>query len=69
MMDIKIFTNGEGGQGGWLEAGGIFLFDMLLYYFINVIIKTSAVSLLFTLYIVLIVNIVVKNLHFPSSEK
>ena len=38
-MDIKNFTN-WGGKG----AGGIYFFDIFLYYFINVIIKTLYIS-------------------------
>ena len=37
-MDIKIFLKG-GGQGDGLE-GGLIFFTYLLYYFINVMIKT-----------------------------
>ena len=43
MMDIKIFRNG-GAAGGRPGAGGIYFFDIILYYFINVIIKTVYIS-------------------------
>ena len=39
MMDIKMFKN-EGGAGGFPEVGGSIFFDMLLYCFSNVMIKT-----------------------------
>ena len=38
-MDIKNLTNG-GAIGGKQGAGGIYFFDIFLYYFINAIIKT-----------------------------
>ena len=50
MMDIKIFTNGSV-QGGGPSVGLIF-FDMLLYYFIYVIIKTLYISSFIVVYII-----------------
>ena len=42
-MDIKNFTNWAG-QGGRPGAGEIYFFDIFLYYFINVMIKTLYIS-------------------------
>ena len=65
MMVIKNYTN----WGGSIGAGGIYLFDIFLYYFINVIIKNIIYQqflLLFTLYMSHIVHI---DVFFPSPEK
>ena len=45
MIDIKIFTYREGGQGvGWERVEYFFLHITTVYYFINVIIKTLYIS-------------------------
>ena len=52
MTDIKIFTNGRGRQGGWPGAGGILFFDILLYYFFNVIIIKTYISSFNVVYVI-----------------
>ena len=47
MMDIKIFTYGGGGAGDGLD-----FFYTLLYYFVNVIIKTLYISSCIVVYVI-----------------
>ena len=64
MMEFKIYTNGGGGWGG--EAGGLVgagrwrvdFFDILIYYFINIIIKTLFISSFIVVYVI----------HFTHSQ-
>ena len=80
MMDIKIFTNGgeqaegrehEGTGGGGGSGVGIYIFfDILLYYFINVMLKTLYISSFIVVYLIYfthIVYIVVFLCVFPFS--
>ena len=67
MIDIKYFTN-EGGQGGRPGEGGIYFFDIFLYYFINVIIKTLYISsfcclryIFYTLFILMCFSLLLKS--------
>ena len=45
-MDIKKFLKGRGGSGGWARGRVEFFFYILLYYFINVMLKTYISSFL-----------------------
>ena len=64
MMDIKVFTNAEEQDGvpEWVD----FFFYILLYCFINVIIKTYIGSFIVVCFILHIVNIF---RFFPSPEQ
>ena len=50
MMVIKKFL--KGGAGGWAGDGLIFFLDILLYYFINVMIKTLYISNFIVVYVI-----------------
>ena len=61
MMDIKIFTNQRG--------EGIFFFDLLIYYFINIVIKILYSSSVIVCYVIYFTKLILLcfDVFFPFS--